>query len=93
MNLPRIHRRRKFVFDVAEHRAALAEIDGRLRAARALYAEIKGWPSPLACWLMLQAGQGQPIWNPVGQPRELRLDLRARGLPLPLTTRSIRRFR
>lgn len=94
MNLLR-NRRRKAAFDVAEHRASLAEIEVRLRAAQALYAEIKRWPSPLACWLMLQAGQGQPLprWNPVGQPRELRLNLQARGLPLPVTTRSVRRFR
>ena len=79
--------------NLAEHRATLAEIEARLRAAQALHAEIKRWPSPLACWLILQAGQGQPIprWNPVGQPRELRLDLVGRGLPIP--TRSMRRFR
>ena len=82
-------RKRKYAFDVAAHRASLAEIEARLRAAQALYAEIKRWPSPLACWLMLQAGQGNPMprWNPVGQPRELKLDLKARGLPRPIKPR------
>jgi len=72
-----------------EHVRRLAETDAWLAAAQAEAREIASWPSPLACWLRLQAvlRESTVVVERAAVPASTvtserpRMDLAARGLP------------
>lgn len=84
-------RRRSYCFDLVAHRARLAEIDGRRRAALALNRELAHLPSPVHCWQnallrRLPAGRPRQYRGPLVQvttmAHGLYMDLSARNLPV-----------